>query len=601
MVTSSTARTTATIAWLSAMLVGHGALAQTDPVPYDCCTDRECLVCPDTAFTLDECGANGHEYGFDINDARGGNFVCEPTGTTPTCCETTAVDPCDPNPGDTCYSFEQFCWETLFGVPCLNDPTSCCTVGGPIPLPFDVMCAADPIWSPPQFCPMRVFAGPPNLQILDATVLEPGVGQLVQLVYDVVLDSDPMEPFTVDVQTTAGGTATELADYLPFISTLSFVPGGPLLQTFQVTVIGDTLVEGDETVEVSISSVQPASAVVVTKGTAIGTILDDDAPATPMFSILDAAPVMEGAGPMEFTITLSSDPPIPVTVDVLGTPVGTADLGLDFNFPVTTLTFLPGGPLSQTVQVTIINDVLLEGDETVVLALGREEPLGLVGVTRRTASGIITDNDATNLPPSITFPTPGQSIQIPETDVLFIDVQSTDDNDSEGSGLVYSLLPAPDTHLFIIDATTGVIGFVGGITPPFTNPLDADANGVYELAVTVQDSGGLESVPVLFQVTVVDAGPTDVGPTDPTDVNPTDPTNVGPTGFNGGVQGDPHFLTWNGKMYDYMGACDLVLLHAPNFKDNNTALDIHIRTKTRYDYSYIETAAVQIGEDILER
>lgn len=52
-------------------------------------------------------------------------------------------------------------------------------------------------------------------------------------------------------------------------------------------------------------------------------------------------------------------------------------------------------------------------------------------------------------------------------------------------------------------------------------------------------------------------------------------------------------------MFDFMGACDLMLLHAPNFHEN-AALDIHIRTSTRYDYSYIESAAVQIGSDILE-
>ena len=48
-----------------------------------------------------------------------------------------------------------------------------------------------------------------------------------------------------------------------------------------------------------------------------------------------------------------------------------------------------------------------------------------------------------------------------------------------------------------------------------------------------------------------------------------------------------------------MGACDLVLVHAPNFH-KDAMLDIHIRTTTRYDYSYIESAAIQIGNDIFE-
>lgn len=64
--------------------------------------------------------------------------------------------------------------------------------------------------------------------------------------------------------------------------------------------------------------------------------------------------------------------------------------------------------------------------------------------------------------------------------------------------------------------------------------------------------------------------------------------------------------TWNGTWYDYQGECDLVFLHAPNFhvaedKGGETlALDIHVRTKVRYDYSYIESAVVRLGEDTLQ-
>ncbi|CAB9531477.1 expressed unknown protein [Seminavis robusta] len=65
------------------------------------------------------------------------------------------------------------------------------------------------------------------------------------------------------------------------------------------------------------------------------------------------------------------------------------------------------------------------------------------------------------------------------------------------------------------------------------------------------------------------------------------------------VQGDPHFQTWNGKWYDYMGACDLILLDAPQFEDGFPLLVV-IRTTTRYDYSYVESAAIKIGDDILE-
>lgn len=67
------------------------------------------------------------------------------------------------------------------------------------------------------------------------------------------------------------------------------------------------------------------------------------------------------------------------------------------------------------------------------------------------------------------------------------------------------------------------------------------------------------------------------------------------------VGGDPHFKTWSGSNYDYMGGCDLVLLQAPSFDvENGKTLDIAIRTKVRHDYSYIESAAIKIGGEILE-
>jgi hypothetical protein len=63
--------------------------------------------------------------------------------------------------------------------------------------------------------------------------------------------------------------------------------------------------------------------------------------------------------------------------------------------------------------------------------------------------------------------------------------------------------------------------------------------------------------------------------------------------------GDPHFKTWNnGHRYDYHGECDLVLIHSDAFFGKG--LDVHIRTTIRRDFSYISSAVLRIGEDILE-
>jgi hypothetical protein len=62
---------------------------------------------------------------------------------------------------------------------------------------------------------------------------------------------------------------------------------------------------------------------------------------------------------------------------------------------------------------------------------------------------------------------------------------------------------------------------------------------------------------------------------------------------------DPHFQTWHGEWYDFQGECDLAYLRAPEF-DHGLGMEVQIRTTSRYDYSYVEEAAIKIGDDILQ-
>jgi hypothetical protein len=48
-----------------------------------------------------------------------------------------------------------------------------------------------------------------------------------------------------------------------------------------------------------------------------------------------------------------------------------------------------------------------------------------------------------------------------------------------------------------------------------------------------------------------------------------------------------------------MGECDLVLIHSSAF-GSGLGLDIHIRTKMRRDMSFISSAALRIGSDVIE-
>ena len=93
-----------------------------------------------------------------------------------------------------------------------------------------------------------------------------------------------------------------------------------------------------------------------------------------------------------------------------------------------------------------------------------------------------------------------------ENQTSAIDVQTTDDNDSEGAGLTYGLTGGADQALFSIDSNTGEVTFIA--PPDFENPGDADGDNAYEVQVTVTDSAGLTDVQdFTITVTDVDEGP----------------------------------------------------------------------------------------------
>ncbi|MGH1493535.1 MAG: SdrD B-like domain-containing protein [Acidimicrobiales bacterium] len=135
---------------------------------------------------------------------------------------------------------------------------------------------------------------------------------------------------------------------------------------------------------------------------------------------------------------------------------------------------------------------------------------------------------------------------VPEGQTLATDIDATDDVDSEGDGLTYSLAPdSPDNDLFSIDATTGGLTF--NDPPDFDNPQDDDGDNIYRPTVRVTDSNGFtDTADVAITVTEVDEPPviTTPGPFDvaenqlgSVDINSSDDPDVTYT-----IGGDDGFL-----------------------------------------------------------
>jgi len=112
----------------------------------------------------------------------------------------------------------------------------------------------------------------PTISINSPSVLEGGNGTTATLAFQVHLSSVSGSDVSFDIATT-GGTATAGADYVAKSLTSQSIPAGNQDYAFNVTVNGDDLVESDETVIVSVTSISGATPASLT-GT--GTILNDD-------------------------------------------------------------------------------------------------------------------------------------------------------------------------------------------------------------------------------------------------------------------------------------------------------------------------------------
>ena len=236
--------------------------------------------------------------------------------------------------------------------------------------------------------------GPATLSINSPRVTEGSSGSK-DLTFTVTLSPVSTQQVTVDYADAGTGTATSGTDYVAISGgTLTFPAGTARQEIITVSVRGDTTVEPDETVVVALSN--PANAPIGT-GTGTGTIANDDVSDPPPVDdapslSIDSPSVAEGDDGMvslTFTVTLSPASSAQVTVDYVVT--GTAASGTDYAaLTGGTLTF-PPGTTSRTITVSVMGDVLDEGDETIVVTLSNVRN---AAIDTATGTGTITDDDA---------------------------------------------------------------------------------------------------------------------------------------------------------------------------------------------------------------
>jgi hypothetical protein len=229
------------------------------------------------------------------------------------------------------------------------------------------------------------IAPAPNIRILPGAVAEGDAGGVWMPM--TIRSSQPVVNSVHVSFRTHSGTATVGNDYEGHVSSLQIFPGNSQIVTgFQV--FGDTAVEGDESVTMTIGD-EYVEGATIAMASAVATIVDDD---LATLSISDASVVEGAAGKttLRFEVQLTAPMNVPVRFDV-ASAAGSATPGDDFVAVAQAGRTLDAGRTSQVVNVDVLGDASAEGDETFTLTLSN-----LTGALAGdlVASGTIVSDDA---------------------------------------------------------------------------------------------------------------------------------------------------------------------------------------------------------------
>jgi hypothetical protein len=186
---------------------------------------------------------------------------------------------------------------------------------------------------------------------------------------------------------TRTGTATSGSDFTALSGTVT-IPAGSTTATITIPVINDAAVEGNETVILTLSSVTSGLATLGAPLVATNTIADNDAP------IVTIANTTNGteAGPVNGVMTVTQTAVAATPIIISYTITGTATSGADFTALSGTVT-IPTGATTAIIAIPVIDDLIVEGSETVIVTLTAvTSGAASLGATL-VATNTIADND----------------------------------------------------------------------------------------------------------------------------------------------------------------------------------------------------------------
>ncbi len=181
------------------------------------------------------------------------------------------------------------------------------------------------------------------------------------------------------------------------------IPANQTSAKISFAVVGDTVLEGDETFSVTLGTPEtPNASVNANSKIGTGTINNDDQVTVTINSVNDVEPANGNTKNFDFTVTLSAAADIDVVVPWSFTNVTTADADFGAGLTKTGKVTIPAGSTSAkiTAAFPVAGDALSETPETFTVTLIAPETAGAVLANNNTV-GTGTINDVTTVVASI--------------------------------------------------------------------------------------------------------------------------------------------------------------------------------------------------------
>jgi hypothetical protein len=194
----------------------------------------------------------------------------------------------------------------------------------------------------------------------DAAASEPGT-DTASFTFTRTTGGNPVAPLSIFF--TIGGTATNGGDYGATASSVT-IPANQTSATVTITPFADNLVEGAETMSVTINANQAYT--IGAPSTAAITIADSVATVSIAATDDTASEAAGNTGTFTVTRTTGGNPAAPLTV--FFTISGSATNGGDYTATASSVT-IPANQTSATVTISPFVDAIAEGTETVIFTI----------------------------------------------------------------------------------------------------------------------------------------------------------------------------------------------------------------------------------------